>query len=178
MPNHTENKLYIKSDKMEEIAQLVFAEELDHNGDKVIFFDFNSLVPTPDNIFQGDLGPEEEALYGVNTWFYWNRANWGTKWNSYNTKFEYGEKGGMISFQTAWNPPFPVIEKLAARFPDAQIEHKYLDEGWRYWGVDVYNDGQKERSGFVDGQFGDTDTDSFVDLFIELKGYHPHEDDD
>lgn len=70
--------------------------------------DFNNIIPQPKSLFQGYIGrKEEEETRGWN-WYYWNRENWGTKWNAYSTERD----GNTITFDTAWASPIPVMEKL------------------------------------------------------------------
>lgn len=52
--------------------------------------------------------------YGAITWFQWCNEHWGTKWNSSSTCWE----GEFVSFDTAWDAPVPVLEKLQELFPE------------------------------------------------------------
>lgn len=61
---------------------------------------------------------------GYFSWYDWNCQHWGTKWNAYESK----AIPGGVSFETAWSAPHVVIAALAARFPDATIEHLWADE--------------------------------------------------
>lgn len=58
----------------------------------------------------------------------WSRANWDTKWNSYD--FELTNDG--CKFDTAWTHPYPVIKKLSELFPNDEIEILYADEDIGY----------------------------------------------
>ena len=75
-------------------------------------FDFNNIVPMPKNIFRGNLGREEEEKYGDNNWYRWSIDNWGTKWNSVDTRVE--ENGSTLSynFMTAWDCPRQIVDAL------------------------------------------------------------------
>ena len=70
---------------------------------------------------------ENELKYGARTWYDWSLRNWGTKWNAYEVQLVSEDKPFEIAFLTAWDPPHPVIEKLAERFPRATIRHVYVD---------------------------------------------------
>lgn len=76
---------------------------------------FNRLIPTPTNIFQGNLSAEEEKKYGEeNCWYHWRIKNWGTKWDAYDVEIHMdGDDVMTIMFQTAWNAPIPYMKKLA-----------------------------------------------------------------
>ena len=65
------------------------------------------------------------ALYGSTSWYDWCVRKWGTKWNAYSYE-EINED--EICFETAWNMPEPVIEKLAEMYQDVKIEHWWADE--------------------------------------------------
>ncbi len=115
MPNHVIN--VIRSDKLEKIKKIVESD--------MQMFDFNKIIPTPDNIFQGNLGEAEEKQYGKeNCWYDWNIKNWGTKWNAYDIMIE----DDCIEFKTAWSTPALVIKALSLKIPDAEIRVEYADE--------------------------------------------------
>lgn len=61
---------------------------------------------------------------GFFTWYDWNIAHWGTKWNAYEAK----AVDGGIEFETAWSAPHPIIAKLSDNFPEFEIRHKWADE--------------------------------------------------
>lgn len=63
--------------------------------------------------------------YGATTWYNWCITNWGTKWNAMKTKCTDSD---TITFQTAWDNPEPVIQKLSELYPDIKIEHWWADE--------------------------------------------------
>ena len=64
--------------------------------------------------------------YGAPTWYDWCIKNWNTKWNAYG--FDKCDDKNVLSFQTAWSAPVPVIDKLAEKYPDLLIVHKWADE--------------------------------------------------
>lgn len=67
--------------------------------------------------------------FGTPTWYEWCNQNWGTKWNAYGYDESRDYSGGNnIWFQSAWVAPHPVIEKLAARYPEITFEHEWADE--------------------------------------------------
>lgn len=76
------------------------------------------------NLEEGRMAIENKKLYGHESWYEWSCANWGTKWNAYNSIV--GDNS--IQFQTAWSCPLPIIYKLAELFPDVIITVKFADE--------------------------------------------------
>lgn len=138
MPNHVTNILRVSGDpdKVRAMFEAIKSDEIGLGS-----IDFNKVIPTPDNIYRGNLGKEEFAKYGKNNWLDWNTANWGTKWNSYGYDAVYTPKefdGEHIEFQTAWSYPDPIIAALAEQYPDLNFEVKWADEDFGY------NTGKKE----------------------------------
>ena len=63
--------------------------------------------------------------YGFADWYHWSIANWGTKWNAYETQILDGD---TIMFDTAWAAPLPIIEALSKKYWRVPIYIKYADE--------------------------------------------------
>lgn len=133
MPNWCDNYISINANEelQEKIAEFVHSEESD--------FDFEKVIPMPENIYRGTLGSKEEKVYGKNNWRDWCLEHWGTEWNASveNAEpFEYWIK-------TAWTPCEPVIAELARLFPEAKIIHSYEDiEGGDFCGQNIYHAGK------------------------------------
>lgn len=115
MPNHITNILKINGD--EELVEKIKSEiigDVDYsNPDKYVEempIDFNKIIPMPD---------------GNTDWYSWCIDKWGTKWNAYSQ--EVGLEGEII-FQTAWSNPYPIIEALSNKYPDAEFNLRYADE--------------------------------------------------
>lgn len=117
MPNYVTN--IIKSNKTitDEILNTL------DTGD--VNFDFNTIIPTPEYIFQGPLGNAERAIVGSDNWYDWNIENWGTKWNAVDTA-RISEDS--FSFDTAWANPEPVILALSLKYPKTLFQVAYADE--------------------------------------------------
>jgi hypothetical protein len=80
---------------------------------------------SPKDLEQGKMALENIEKYGHKDWYSWSIANWGTKWNAYS-QFQIEEN--IISFETAWSTPFPLMEELSRMFPELTIEVTYADE--------------------------------------------------
>ena len=106
MPNWTENNVLFVGKKKQLKTLKTMLKSKDND------FDFNNIVPMPKNIFRGNLGREEEEKYGDNNWYRWSIDNWGTKWNSVDTRVE--ENGSTLSnnFMTAWDCPREIVNAL------------------------------------------------------------------
>ena len=75
-------------------------------------------------------------------YFYWNDFNkdkWGTKWNAYeSTEIE----NDSIDFNTAWNAPHKIIEKIA-EMTKGSFTHEWADEDTGHnVGFSVYTNGE------------------------------------
>lgn len=77
------------------------------------------------NLEEAQKALDNKRLYGHQDWHSWNTANWGTKWNAYSHE---AKEDGAIKFETAWSTPYPVIEALSRKFPEAVISMRYADE--------------------------------------------------
>lgn len=72
---------------------------------------------------------QNQVRFGYPTWYEWCWNAWGTKWNSYGYEERFPPNGGnKLVFQTAWEAPHPVIEKMAQMFPAVRITHNWADE--------------------------------------------------
>lgn len=124
MPNHIRTTIKPSKD-FEKITEKVVSK-IEGKEDE-FFFDFEKIIPVPDDIFRGDLTQEMELKHGEKTWYKWNISHWGAKWNSYDFD-PYAKYDEKFSFQTAWASPEPVIIALSEMFPDVEFEVKYADE--------------------------------------------------
>lgn len=160
MPNWTTNHVTIKADdenKLKEIKEFVKSE--------TSYFDFDKIVPMPqhsEKFFRdGNLGEEEKNKYGKNNWYDWSVENWGTKWNSCDATFvdiiEINDNFELnFYFQTAWNPPIPVIKALAEKF-NVKVTCVYNDENIGYdCGKIIFN----EKGGVIE------------DIYYEKDGFN------
>ena len=66
--------------------------------------------------------------YSYKTWYEWSCANWGTKWNAYQTYRE----GDALYFQTAWSAVPDLVGKIAEMFPEISLEYEWADENFGY----------------------------------------------
>ena len=100
--------------------------------------------------------------YGHPTWYEWSVECWGTKWNSYDNRFEVVEPTHLtMRFQTAWSPPTPVLEEIARQHPNLAIRIDYIDEGYGFAGTYTLSGGQIEDSPVSDGQVASFASDVF-----------------
>lgn len=80
---------------------------------------------SPKDMQEGKIALDNILKYGHKDWYSWSIANWGTKWNAYDI---VKNNDNEIVFDTAWSTPFPVIEKLAQKFPELTIIVHFADE--------------------------------------------------
>lgn len=132
MPNYCDNYLTIDGnpDTRKKILALLKSEEN--------CFDFEKVIPMPENIYRGAVGQKEKEIYGENNWYDWSIKNWGTKWNSVDAEIEYN----VISFYTAWSPCDPVIAALAEKFPSMRFTYTFTEPGMAFCGQRVYENGE------------------------------------
>ena len=67
----------------------------------------------------------------------WCCENWGTKWNACideGVDWDVDGDYAIIHFNTAWAPPEPIIAKLREKFPDANFNGFYREDGMQICG--------------------------------------------
>jgi len=127
-----------------------------------IFLDLNKIVPMPKYILetlkfsdvgflmtkrtaqerkkidikQKKLADKCKKLYGVTGWYDWSVQNWGTKWNTYETRWGGVDKDDneQLFFQTAWSPPEPALQELSVKL-NKIVRLTYMDEGYGFFGT-------------------------------------------
>lgn len=65
---------------------------------------------------------------------------WGTKWFT-GIKFENRGKEAILSFDTAWSPPFPVTLEISKKF-NLWIDHYYEEPGMWFEGNFIVDNGK------------------------------------
>ena len=116
-------------------------------------FDLEAYLPIPEQY----KGPQPKDTYMAAS--DWVQTNWGTRWIA-NTDTHKEVRlapvnGGLeATFISAWAPPLPFYNTLAAQYPDLQFEYEYTEWGigfcghgiGRYEGLPThYNFGTKEE---------------------------------
>lgn len=149
MPNWTTNVITIKHDDKSLIDAIAATE---HNGVGVL----QLLLPCPAELCDDDLttwshGPEQavrdakkaavKAKYGYESWYDWNIAHWGTKWDLCEPSLTRdGDNSIVIHCQTAWSPPLTAF--MALKDQGYHIRCMYSGEGHEYAGI--YEDGEDD----------------------------------
>lgn len=148
MPNWSQNRLLVKGE-VEKVKKFIKKVKSKQSP-----FDFNRLIPIPKPLTTTNIGYtliNDKAVnlwttnkdnkpceiseqtrkrwlkkYGVDNWYDWCRANWGTKWNAcnvqYEIKYEKEYATALYQFDTAWTPPYTILAYLVKNFPDLEIE--------------------------------------------------------
>lgn len=130
MPNWCENDLWIEgaSGRVQELLSFVGMDRTPPE------FDFNALVPYPEEFRQADEITGLRAA-GFNSGGYeWRVANWGTKWAPSDCHFAASRHETIVSFRTAWSPPTPVVAALHKRFDDLTLHLEYFERGMEFCG--------------------------------------------
>lgn len=123
MPNHCINELIFRG--VDRAARDKIMTAACNSRGSV---DFDVLVPTPLNMWWGNVGSDHEKAF-KRTALDWSREHWGTKWNAYDIRpVEEADDTLTLRFETAWAPPYPW---LAALFNSLKLsfDHNWLSEG-------------------------------------------------
>lgn len=98
MPNWAFNSIKLNDKKDYEDLKKRFVSK-DEKEEK--FLDFQKIRPAI----------EPTDIEKDNRWYHDRCERWGTKWNSVSC--EFFDDNLQIRFDTAWNPPVPIIKELA-----------------------------------------------------------------
>jgi|NOAtaT_6_FD_contig_91_571217_length_1866_multi_3_in_0_out_0_5 hypothetical protein len=178
MPNWCSNTVIIQGEPGE-VQQL-----LDSVEDSGTAFSLDKVIAMP-NALRGQSAPERDEdaastnmkLYGAKDWYDWSNLNWGTKWNvDANIVYDNGKNNPLlnqnrtvrIQFESAWAPPLPVYEVLAARWPNTNIYVAYDEPGSDFAGYVMYTKGRAVKEGNFSspsGQMNYVDPPSEEDVF-------------
>lgn len=109
--------------------------------------------------------------YGYRNWYDWSLANWGTKWNAYESCMnEPTEKSVTIYFQTAWSGVPMLVSMLVEKFPNLGFQYKFADEDRGYnCGIGQGNNGEFEFD-YLEGG-----SDDAYETYRECWGYDASE---
>lgn len=109
--------------------------------------------------------------YGYLNWYDWSLANWGTKWNAYESCMnEPTEKSVTIYFQTAWSSASMLVSILVEKFPNLGFQYKFADEDRGYnCGIGQGNNGEFEFDYLEDG------SDDAYETYRECWGFDENE---
>lgn len=100
------------------------------------------------DLVQGKQALDNLEKYGFKDWYSWSIANWGTKWNAYDS-IEVDDK---IMFNTAWSTPLPIIEELSSMFPNVEITLEFASEDFGHnCGQIVFLDGDNIEENIPQG---------------------------
>lgn len=99
--------------------------EIELSQPRNCFPDFDKIITHPRCDEYNDIPNQHAVCESPNWWGTWNRANWGTKWNSYA---HITEDFGMYTFETAWSGVPELMLKLSKQNPDIKFEYAYSDE--------------------------------------------------
>jgi len=119
------------------------------------------------NLEEAQRALDNERLYGHRDWYSWSIANWGTKWNAYDT---IQREDDSIYFQTAWSTPYPVMLALSAKYPEAIIKVRFADEDFGH------NVGEYilQNGDVVDENIPDGGSEEAYEMAAEITGYEDY----
>lgn len=92
-----------------------------------------------------------EASFGEgmseNNWYAWNNNNWGTKWDVDGQVERLADDHLLVRCETAWSPPYPVLETAAKQHPNLTFTLEWEEEqGFGAEAVFAYGESREVRS--------------------------------
>lgn len=122
MPNWVLNEAHITGNAL---ALNRFVEHIKSDEED---FDFDKIIPMPNDLFMDNLSFEDRITHPYN-WYDWSIANWGTKWKATDTCVTRNSSDEVsVSFMTAWSFPTPIWVRLTKDFPELTFRVDYADE--------------------------------------------------
>lgn len=151
MPNYVYQKIIISDYNYSERFKDLKKKIINEDG----YFDFNLLIPQPENIFKGPLGDEERRMcieQNKPNWYDWNKDNWNTKWNACNTEIIRNDDDTLeFKFSTAWNTPDPIIKKILELSKGFYFKYVAVEEGfWFAYDITKTQDDIKKTTDLKD----------------------------
>jgi len=89
-------------------------------------FQCHKFVPVPQDVLESGYGEQDSRGYDFCA------DNWGTKWGCYDIETAFVSGDGdhaylIYAFQSAWSPPLPVIDAMAAKYPRLSFRLEWFD---------------------------------------------------
>lgn len=116
MPNWCYNNLVVYGDEND------IAEFIDYFWSENGGFTLSRIIPIPR---QFEAVAEEASSQDTAGALDWCREHWGTKWDACDVDMNLYRFDGFsivnITFETAWNPPFLVLDKIAQQWPKLEF---------------------------------------------------------
>lgn len=143
MPNHVQNEIIfenINQKKIKEILAKVFNKKENR-------IDFNILVPQPLNIWKGTISTMHEEAFPSNS-LEWNKQNWGTKCNAYDSNILFNKNKLILKFKTAQNPPRGLVVAIFNYFK-LPFKHLWINESNDIAYIDTYKVDKEFRNNWV-----------------------------
>mgnify|MGYP001469786561 CR=1 FL=1 len=154
MPNWCNNNISITGpnsviDKIEKIVK-----EESNNAENGLLQFFH---PMPKELLETEAGPiaktkkEKQARqarkleFGAENWYDWRVNNWGTKWDACEGSIDSEGKYELnFSFDTAWSPPTPWLQKVTEKYRLLKFTLEYTEEGMGFEGKTFARNGEME----------------------------------
>lgn len=145
MPNWVKNNLRIKlnGEKALEVLEMIKDEAGNMTFSKVSPLPEeleDTTSPVPDNVAKKERR-RLQKLYGADNWYDWQCNNWGCKWDASESSFYQQDGYDMVTFQTAWTPPFAFMKTLSETFPKVTFELQFEEESETLFGKAIFQNG-------------------------------------
>ena len=100
---------------------------------------------TKSEIEEGEKALLNEKLHGHKDWYNWSIENWGTKWDAGESGTNQDTENVLdLSFDTAWAPPTPWLQKVTEKYRKLKFTLEYTEEGMGFEGKAFAKDGEME----------------------------------
>lgn len=189
MPNWVSNLLVLSRDDSEAILPYLNEDAAEREeGD--LRLDFERIIPMPETVYRGNSGfgsnwhPDDmtlkdyKAKFPLGDWYKWSINNWGTKWNACNCSFNppmEDEPYGILTFDTAWSLPLPVLDTLYEQ-KGVNFQLFFVEESHAFFGAIPFTQ-DKDYPEYMDDPQGEKYPDAIFSIVMgEAEFDHLEED--
>ena len=100
---------------------------------------------TKSEIEEGEKALLNEKMYGHKDWYNWSIDNWGTKWDAGESETNHDTENELhVSFDTAWSPPTPWLQKVTEKYKLLKFTLEYTEEGMGFEGKTFARNGEMQ----------------------------------
>lgn len=146
MPNHDTTRMHVVAPEPEQVEDLMRFVRIYRDVDNYQPINLPGLVdewtgePLPERMDHECLSHAFAPMpIGVRNapagndpinppWYQWAMNHWGTKWGTYEESHRIGDDRIIITFDSAWSPPWTLIGTLALAYPMLRFEGTWYSE--------------------------------------------------
>ena len=165
------NRMAVPFEEISEMCSKYITNMFDQNWAATLYHErLPNRTEDFDELYElGKVCYENIINHGHKDWYGWCIENWGTKWDAYDTYLD--EKANVMTFNTAWSCPLPVLDKLAeiCYKHNVSFSGKWADED-RGYNVGVFESDCEGDYYWFSYEYMENCSNEAYDIYVELQG--------